>query len=167
MKCPSCGADIVDGSRFCKYCGTPISQQKEPEDKEESVQTSENIRFVNQNQIGQDNSESSEISKGCKIWFWFVLIMNAISAVSSLALSSYAPGAAMLGAVSGIVLCAGAAIILFKKKKIGFYMIVGMAVVVLIYNLTSGANAAFSIIAAIANPLISYYFVNKNVNIIK
>ena len=93
--------------------------------------------------------------------------MNAISAVSSLALLSYAPGVAMLGAVSGIALCAGAAIILFKKKKIGLYMIVGMAVVVLIYNLTSGANAAFSIIAAIANPFISYYFVNKNANIIK
>ena len=27
MKCPSCGGDIVDGSRFCKYCGTAISQQ--------------------------------------------------------------------------------------------------------------------------------------------
>lgn len=46
-----------------------ISQQKEPEVKEESVKTSESIRFVNQNQIGQDNSEPSEISKGCKIWF--------------------------------------------------------------------------------------------------
>ena len=58
-------------------------------------------------------------------------------------------------------------LILFKKKKVGFYMIAAMAVIVLIFNLTSGANAAVSIIAAIANPIISYYFVNKNANIIQ
>ena len=46
-------------------------------------------------------------------------------------------------------------------------MIAAMAVIVLIFNLTSGADAAISIIGAIANPIISYYFVNKNANIIQ
>ena len=173
MKCPSCGGELVAGSRFCKYCGSAITMQTtndlESDNKVNPVvgkpenQTNSQI----QNIQSESMTAESDITKGCKIWFWFVLIMNAISALSSLALMSYSPTAGMIGMISGIVLCAGAAIILFKKKKVGFYMIAAMAVIVLIFNLTSGANAAVSIIAAIANPIISYYFVNKNANIIQ
>lgn len=28
MKCPKCGHDVVAGSKFCEYCGTPVPQEK-------------------------------------------------------------------------------------------------------------------------------------------
>ena len=126
MKCPSCGGELVAGSRFCKYCGSAITMQ--------TTNDLESDNKVNPVVGKPENQTNSQI---------------------------------LIGLISGIVLCAGAAIILFKKKKVGFYMIAAMAVIVLIFNLTSGANAAVSIIAAIANPIISYYFVNKNANIIQ
>ena len=24
MKCTACGADLVEGAKFCEYCGTPV-----------------------------------------------------------------------------------------------------------------------------------------------
>lgn len=31
MKCPTCGADLVDGAKFCEYCGSPVDAAPAPE----------------------------------------------------------------------------------------------------------------------------------------
>lgn len=31
MKCTACGADLVDGAKFCEYCGTPVAAAPAPE----------------------------------------------------------------------------------------------------------------------------------------
>ena len=31
MKCPICGADLVDGAKFCEYCGSPVGAPAAPQ----------------------------------------------------------------------------------------------------------------------------------------
>lgn len=34
MKCPSCGAEIENGNKFCKFCGTPITAEMQREQEQ-------------------------------------------------------------------------------------------------------------------------------------
>ena len=30
MKCPNCGNELSDGTRFCTHCGRPVNRQQSP-----------------------------------------------------------------------------------------------------------------------------------------
>lgn len=140
MKCQSCGFENHFEAKFCKNCGTKLSA---------------------------DPYYKGELTKGCKIWFWIVLVVNIILVLSNLSLISYFPGLALFSVLSGGILAGGSAIILFKQKKVGLYMIISMAVLACIVNIANDVNMAFSIICAVFTPAISYYFVNENAAVIK
>ena len=165
MKCPSCGFENNDGAKFCKNCGTKLIADTNTKNVETADASTGFV--VNRNTASEVNSGEPVMTKGCKIWFWFVLVVNVISALGSLSLMSYAPGLALVSVLSGAVLAGGSAVILFKQKKIGLYMIIAMAIVGCIVNIANHTNVAFAVLSAILNPAISYYFVNKNAAVIK
>lgn len=107
------------------------------------------------------------MTKGCKIWFWIVLVLNAITALVNLSLMSYALGTGIILVLAGAVMVSGAAMILFKQSIIGLYLVNGVAVLECIANLAGHINPGYAVISAVINPLISYYFVNKNSAVIK
>lgn len=155
MKCNKCGKDNIEGSKFCKYCGA------------EMVEIKSQTHNIVMGQNGPQEVKLDAVTKGCKVWFWFVIIVNALSAVSGLALISAIPFVGLVTVISGIAIAAGSGMILFKHKKVGLYIIIGMAVVNCFINIVNNAGILTSIISAVLCPAISYYFVNKNSDIIK
>ncbi|MCD7905233.1 MAG: hypothetical protein LUG24_06610 [Clostridiales bacterium] len=107
------------------------------------------------------------MTKGCKIWLWFIFICNIISCVSCLALISLI---GILGAYSAVVcavMIAGIALLLFKQKKVGFYIMLVMAVVAFIVNIMSGVSIIYALASAVVSPAVTYYFIGKNSDVIK
>lgn len=155
MKCNKCNRENESGFKFCKFCGTELTENK--------VQANNGIVERNISQ----QIKADEVTKGCKVWFWFVIIMNSISALSGLALISAMPFLGVITVVSGIAIAGGAGMILFKYKKVGLYIIIGVAVVNCFINIINNVGILTSIISAVLCPAISYYFISKNIHIIK
>ncbi len=107
------------------------------------------------------------MTKGCKIWFGFVMVVYAITALFSVLLMSSYPVGGLIGLVNGIVVSAGAGIVLFKNEKTGFYIIAGMEAALLVLSLLGAGNIAVAIVSAIPITTISYIFFNKNIQIIR
>lgn len=166
MKCPSCGFENNDGAKFCKNCGTKLNADTITKSVETASTVSNEVP-TNRNNVANAPANEGTLSKGCKIWFWFVLVVNVLSAFANLSLMSYSPGLALFAVLSGGVLAGGSAMILFKQKKIGLYMIIAMAVLACIVNIANHVNVLFAVLSAVLNPAISYYFVNKNAAVIK
>lgn len=107
------------------------------------------------------------MNSGLKGWLWFVLVVNAISAISNLGL--YAIASLIKGGVLLITLClissaliiAGTAILLFTRKKLGFYLMCACALINLILNIVMGNNLVIAIISAVLCPLITFLLMRK------
>ncbi|MBR2779145.1 MAG: hypothetical protein IKD85_03135 [Firmicutes bacterium] len=113
-----------------------------------------------------DGSGSGVLSTGCKIWFWVVLVLNALSALISIFFIKES-AVYIASLISGIGMCAGAVMILFQKKKLGFYVLLAMAAFNLLVSVISGTYSAGMLVGPIANALISYYFVRGNSDVLK
>ena len=117
-----------------------------------------------------------------KFWLWFVFIVNVIvgvlAVISLLGISALASalGASyslyvilmIVSIIVEIAVIVGAATLLFKKKKLGFFIICGCQVVNVILSFITGAivgTAASTGVRAIGSAIISVvilYFAIKN-----
>lgn len=88
---------------------------------------------------------------GLKGWLWFVLIVNALAGLASIATALVYP-LAWVSVILEVLIVAGAAILLFKQKKIGYYIILAAAVLGLIVNVATGTNIIYAVISAIVMP---------------
>ena len=82
--------------------------------------------------------EKRKLGTGLQVWLWIIFVLNIITALGALAA---VVGSAALGVgpvytvlcvvsfLLEIVLIVGIAMLLFKSKKVGFYMICGAAVI--------------------------------------
>lgn len=75
------------------------------------------------------------MTKGSKIWLWILMIAGGFSAIAGLAAMKYSAGTGILAVIIGSCQIAGAALLLFKQKKEGFYLICVIAVVDFIYSM--------------------------------
>ena len=107
------------------------------------------------------------MTTGCKVWLWFIFICNIIAAVSYIATIVILPVTGTICLIAEIIVIIGIALLLFQQRKLGFYLIVVMAVISAIFNIVSGINIALSLISAIIMPAITYYFISKNSHIIR
>ena len=88
--------------------------------------------------------EKRKLGTGLQVWLWIIFVLNIITALGALAA---VVGSAALGVgpvytvlcvvsfLLEIVLIVGIAMLLFKSKKVGFYMICGAAVIGFVVNL--------------------------------
>ena len=110
-----------------------------------------------------------------KFWLWFVFIVNIIALVVSVLglLGSMVLGPVfvvlmLVTTVLEVAIVVGAATLLFKKKKVGFYIICACQVVNVILSFVLGAmqgNAIGSGVKTIASAIISVlilYFAIKS-----
>lgn len=117
-----------------------------------------------------------------KFWLWFVFIVNVIAGVLAvISLLGISALAAVLGAsfsiyvilmivsiIDEIAVIVGVATLLFKKKKLGFFIICGCEVVSVILSFISGAIVGSAVnngVKAIGSAIISVvilYFAIKN-----
>ena len=110
-----------------------------------------------------------------KFWLWFVFIVNIIALVISILglLGSMILGPAyfvlmLVTVILEVAIIVGAATLLFKKKKVGFFIICGCQVVNVILSFVLGAmqgNAVSSGVKTIGSAIISVlilYFAIKN-----
>lgn len=99
------------------------------------------------------------MTKGCKIWLWFLFAGACLGILSNFALMSYAPGVAMISIVIGIGQLAGVSLMLFKQKKEGFYVQCACAVIMLIVNMSAHISIGVALLSAVVGPAITYYLV--------
>lgn len=102
------------------------------------------------------------MSKGCKIWLWIILVCNVLSVLLGIVSISVNPRIGIYTVVAGIIIVVGIALLLFKQKKIGFYLMIAVVVIGVVFNIINGVNIGFALISAIISPAITYYFITKN-----
>lgn len=132
--------------------------------------------------------ENRTLNTGLKVWLWIIFVINIISAV---VMALGVVGSAALGSAFGlgpvytvlcvaslileIVLIVGLAMLLFKSKKMGFYLIcaaagVGFVVNMITYGVTGGltaANIVRAVISMVLCPLITYLLAKKDWDYLK
>lgn len=93
------------------------------------------------------------MTTGLKVWLWIVLVINVIACVSMVGLALVAP-LAWVSVVLEILVVAGVVMLLFARKKMGFYLICGSQVIGLVINVILGTNIIYALISAIVPALI-------------
>mgnify|MGYP004468993991 CR=1 FL=1 len=102
------------------------------------------------------------ITKGCKIWLWILIIGSGITALGGIWGLSYSVSAGVFSIVMGILQFSGTFLLLFKQRKEGFYLLCIMAIINFVYNIAVlKINIVFAICSLIAMPAITYFFINK------
>lgn len=107
------------------------------------------------------------MSSGLKGWLWFVLVINAVSAFSALglfAVVSLVKGGVvviLLSLACSALMIAGTAMLLFARKKVGFYLMCACALAGLVMNIVMGNNLVLAIVSAVLCPLITFLLMRK------
>lgn len=102
------------------------------------------------------------MTKGCKVWLWFLLIVNCLGLISGFAAMKYSVGAGLFAVIGSIAVLAGIGLLLFKQKKEGFYVYVAAIAAVFLYNITHHVNIISALLMAVIAPAITFYFLNKS-----
>lgn len=110
-----------------------------------------------------------QLNTGAKVWLWIVFVLNIITCVLAIVgsigvLALLGPGmfiATLASIAAEIVLILGVAMLLFKGKKVGFYLLCACAVIGLVLNLITGAGIVQSILGAVLFPLITYLLIKN------
>ena len=102
------------------------------------------------------------MTKGSKIWLWILMIAGGFSAIAGLAAMKYSAGIGILAVIIGSCQIAGAALLLFKQKKEGFYLICVIAVVDFIYSMINHTSILMALIRLIGMPGITYLLLYRN-----
>lgn len=101
------------------------------------------------------------MTPGLKIWLWIVLVLNALSGVMAIATALLIPLMWIVVLAEALVV-AGAAVLLFPRKKMGFYLICGGSAVGLIVNLLVNPSGIISaVFSAIIMPLIIWLLIKN------
>ena len=97
-----------------------------------------------------------------KFWLWFILIVNAIVLGVYLfgIVNTGATGILIYGAIAEAVMITAGCLLLFGKKKLGFFICCGIAVANAIVNISSGANIA-TVIGGLAGVGILFAAISK------
>lgn len=101
---------------------------------------------------------------GAKVWLWLVLILNAISCITLFPLLLIVPVAAAISIVLELALIAGVVMLLFKRKKIGFYMLCGCALLSMITNIIAGTGIIRAIASTVLLPTITFLVIRDQWN---
>lgn len=100
------------------------------------------------------------MSKGFKIFLWVILVINVISAISTVIAAFLQPKLFISVALS-VVYIVGI-FMLIQMKKMGFFIMCGVCAINLVVNIFSGVNIALALVSAIVLPVIIYFLMKPN-----
>ena len=107
------------------------------------------------------------MTKGCKNWLWFMFVVNILTVIAGVVTIPTNTLTGIYSVIADIVRIAGVALLLFRQRKNGLYLIIVIAVIDVIVAAVNGVNIIFALISAAIYPAVTYYFVSKNNNIFK
>lgn len=102
------------------------------------------------------------MTKGCKIWLWIIFICAILSTILGVISMVGSIKQGLYSVITGVIMAIGIALLLFNQKKVGFYLMVIIAIVSLIFNVMNNANIILAVVSAVISPAITYYFIRKN-----
>ncbi len=105
-----------------------------------------------------------KLNTGAKIWLWFCLIVNIVTLFINIPIAGLYGGIAYLLLVVGIGVIVGIAILLFAKKKLGYFVCCGCGVVTFIVNLLLGVNIFTAVWGLVGFPLITFLVLKSQWN---
>lgn len=95
--------------------------------------------------------------KGLKIWLWIVLFMDIITFVHYGRMFLVGLTAAAAGMIPELLQIAGVSILLFQKRRLGFYIICLSEAVIFAANvMLFGGDIILSLINSVVVPLVIY-----------
>ena len=107
------------------------------------------------------------MTKGCKNWLWFMLVVNILTVIAGVVTIPTNTLTGIYSVIADIVRITGVALLLFRQRKNGLYLIIVIAVINVIVAAVNGVNIILALISAAIYPAVTYYFVSKNNNIFK
>ncbi len=105
-----------------------------------------------------------EWGTGAKVWLWIVLVVNALSCISVALLVVISPLLAIITLALEVVLIVGVILLLFKKQKVGFYVLCVSSVLSAVFSVILGTGIVRAVISAVAFPLITYLIIKSRWN---
>ena len=94
------------------------------------------------------------MTTGLKIWFWIVLIVNVGTCVWEVLVALIAPLVWISVGLTMLVVL-GTAMLLFARKKMGYYVICSSAVLGLIVKVCVGFGIVNALVSSVVMPLIT------------
>jgi len=101
-----------------------------------------------------------------KVWLWIIFIANILSGVAyiaNIAMGLIEPLIGVLGLAAEAIIVTGAVLLLFKKKKLGFFVVIGAAVLALVMNALND-NLVGGIISTGLSVLILWLAIRKDMD---
>ncbi|MDE6607666.1 MAG: hypothetical protein K2K54_07925 [Lachnospiraceae bacterium] len=101
---------------------------------------------------------------GAKVWMWIVLVVNGLSCLGIIPIFAVLPVLAIITLVLEIILIVGVIILLFKRQKIGFYLLCVCAVLTMIFNIILGTGIIRAVASVILMPTITFLVIRDQWN---
>lgn len=101
---------------------------------------------------------------GAKVWMWIVLVANGLSCLGILPVFAISPVLAIITLVLEIILIVGVIMLLFKRQKIGFYLLCVCAVLTMIFNIILGTGIIRAVAGVILMPTITFLVIRDQWN---
>lgn len=101
------------------------------------------------------NEETLVFGKGIKIWSIICIVLSALTLIVNCTMGLFDL------AVMGVAGCAAYILLLIKKRKIAFYAIVLITIIIMVLNVTIHDVGIITSLSGILNPIITFAFLSK------
>lgn len=101
---------------------------------------------------------------GAKVWLWLMLVVNALSCLGALALFAVIPALAIITLALEILMVVGVVLLLFGRRKLGYYLLCTCAVLAMISNIYWGTNIIRAVATAVVMPFVTYLVIKDQWN---
>lgn len=101
---------------------------------------------------------------GAKIWLGAGLVTDGFACIVLFWLLPDWPMVAICNLIIEAGLIAGRSLLLFAKKRVGFYLLCVCAVVIMIFNLIYDENAVLEIVKVVLKPTLTYWVIKSRWN---
>ncbi len=92
---------------------------------------------------------------GAKVWLWIMLVANSLACVSYIFLTLANP-LYFLYILAEAGMITAVCLLLFFKRRLGFYIFLTVAAIALVMNIIFGTPVIAALLGAVVGPLITY-----------
>lgn len=196
MYCEYCGKKLTDTESYCHNCGSPVPVQPKVIKRYTQKPAAQPVSppavtpaatpaastvtipsFVEKKQEPVIETPTylppkTDLTTGCKVWFWIVVVMNALGFIGSFGLFAvpflFSTGSKITQIIISVGEITGALMILLSKKKSGYAVIIAVQILGVIASLfTFGTSFFVTLISAGIHIGLCYIFVHNNEDVLQ